>query len=431
MNNSQEEILHDPIVSRIPFFYGWLIVLISLTASILSSPAQTYGISVFNPFLREDLNLTHSQLSGAYMLGTLCASLLIYYVGSLIDRHGLRRTMISVVVIFGIACLFMSRVSSLFMLFLAFFMLRLTGQGALGLLTGNSVAMWFLRRLGKVTGIMNVILMLVIAVAPALFLWMIETFTWRMSYMIFGLVIWAVMLPLLLIFFRNRPEDVGQRMDGSEKDIPGEPSFFNFERDRSKQDWDDFTLKQAMRTRAYWILISLNVLWAMAITAITFHLIPLFEFQGLSKGVAIATFTSFALGGAGMQLIGGFLADRFRLNILLAISTIGFAVGLLFLVFLQSPWMGHAYAIIFGVSQGLFGVVLGTIWVRYYGREHLGKIRGTATTAIVLGSSIGPYLMGLTFDQTMSYSPSLSFFIFCSGIMAIAVWFATPPRRLL
>jgi MFS family permease len=220
-------------------------------------------------------------------------------------------------------------------------------------------------------------------------------------------------------------------MDGTDKDSPFELPFFNSEGERFLHNREDFTLKQAMRTRAYWILISLNVLWAMAITAITFHLIPLFAFQGLSKGVAIATFTSFALGGAGMQLIGGFLADRFRLNILLAISTIGFAVGLLFLIFLQSPWMGHAYAIIFGVSQGLFGVVLGTIWVRYYGREHLGKIRGTATTAIVLGSSIGPYLMGLTFDQTMSYSPSLSFFIICSGVMAIAVWFATPPRRLL
>jgi MFS family permease len=424
-SNSLPEIQNDdPIVSKVPFFYGWLMVIITLTATILSSPAQTYGISVFNPFLRLELNLSHSQISGAYMFGTLIASLPMSFIGVIVDRYGLRRSMTTVVIFFGIACVFMSQVTSLIALFFAFLMLRMTGQGALGLLTGNTVPMWFLRRLGRVTGAMNVVILAAISVIPAIFLWMINAFSWRTSYLIFAAVIWVVMMPLMLIFFRNRPEDIGQSIDGSrqfgETDAPAS--------EVAGSDQGSLNLKQATRTRAYWLLLGLNVLWAMAVTAITFHLIPLFEYHGLTEGIAVGTFTTLALSAAGMQLLGGFLADRYQLNTLLAISSLGFAVALVFLVSMRTAWMGFVYATIIGASQGLLAVVGGTIWVRYYGRSHLGKIRGTAMTAIVLGSSIGPFLMGYTFDQMASYSPSLLFFLVCFVIMAVGMLFATPPR---
>jgi MFS family permease len=402
-------------------------VFIALTATILSSPAQTYGISVFNPFLRQDLNLSHSQISGAYMLGTSIASIPMFFVGLMMDRYGLRRTMTVVVILFGIACVIMSQVTNLIALFFAFFMLRMTGQGSLGLLASNTVPMWFLRRLGKVTGAMNVIVLATISIIPALFLWMINAFNWRMSYAIFGVVIWVVMMPLLLIFFRNRPEDIGQIIDGSIQDQQDEGRLIKIENRSDSTERSTLSLKQAIRTRSYWLLMSMNVLWAMTFTAITFHLIPLFEHQGLTKEVAVGTFTTFALSAAGMQLIGGFLADRFRLNILLVLGYFGLAAGLVFLILMRASWMGLAYALIFGASQGLLGVVGATIWVRYYGRQHLGKIRGTSTTAMVLGSSVGPFLMGYTFDQTASYSPSLLFFLICTVIMAVALWFATPP----
>jgi MFS family permease len=430
MNNNfpssslQENRKDDRIVSKVPFFYGWLMVFITLTATILSSPAQTYGISVFNPFLRLELSLSHSQLSGAYMFGTLIASLPMSFVGMFVDRYGLRRSMTIVVILFGFACVIMSQVTSLIALFFAFLMLRTTGQGALGLLTGNTVPMWFLRRLGRVTGAMNVIILAAISIIPALFLWMINSFTWRTSYLIFAGIIWIVMMPLLLIFFRNRPEDIGQAIDGSHQIDQKEDLI-------SEEDGPDrgvLTLKEALRTRTYWILLGFNNLWAMAVTAITFHLIPLFEYQGLTEGIAVGTFTTLALSAAVMQLIGGFLADRYRLNRLLTISSLGFAIGLIFLAAMQTAWMGFVYAAIIGASQGLLAVVGGTIWVRYFGRPHLGKIRGTAMTAIVLGSSIGPFLMGFTFDQTASYSPSLLFFLVCFVIMAVGLLFATPPR---
>ena len=108
-------------MSRLPFFYGWLMVPAVMLISICTSPGQTYGGAVFNPYLREALGLSNSELSGAYMAGTVWASLPLTYIGALMDRYGPRRTLMGVVFVFGIACFGVTLVSGLFTLFIAFF----------------------------------------------------------------------------------------------------------------------------------------------------------------------------------------------------------------------------------------------------------------------------------------------------------------------
>ena len=88
-------------MSRLPFFYGWVMLPVVTLISICTSPGQTYGIAVFNPYLREALSLSNSELSGAYALGTILASLPLTYVGALMDRYGPRRVLFGVVFLFG------------------------------------------------------------------------------------------------------------------------------------------------------------------------------------------------------------------------------------------------------------------------------------------------------------------------------------------
>ena len=135
------------LARRLPFFYGWAMLPIAMLAQALTIPGQTVGVSVFNISFRETLNLSHTQLSGAYALGTLLASLPQAWIGSLMDRFGIRRVMAAVGVLLGLACIFVSQANSLAWLFLGFFGLRLFGQGALSLSASNSLGMWFRARL--------------------------------------------------------------------------------------------------------------------------------------------------------------------------------------------------------------------------------------------------------------------------------------------
>jgi MFS family permease len=378
------------------------------------------------------LDLSHSQLTGAYMLGTFLASLPQPWIGRLMDRLGIRRLMTIVVFLFGLACFFTAGVRNLVMLFFAFFFLRMLGQGAMMLLGTNTPAMWFRKRLGFVSGIMSLGMSGGTAILPPLLLLSIGRVGWRGTYMILGVAVWVVMMPLLAFLFRNRPEEVGQRVDGKlnaneaptvaagPSDLPG---------GNPAAEEPGLTLKEAQRTRAYWIMLLASAAWSMILTAVFFNIIPVFTSQGLSEADAATTFTTLSIVAAAMQFVGGVLADRLPLTWMLSASLAFLIAGIAFLMNANTVVLGHAYAVMIGVTQGLFMAVGNVLWLRYYGRAHLGQIRGSVVTAIVAGSSAGPFVMGFTYDQFGDYRWSLIFFIAVLAPLAIAAFFATPPAR--
>ena len=151
----EDSLSRDWIVSRVPFFYGWGMLPIVLMIQVATGPGQTYGVSVFNPYIRRALDLSHSEISGAYMLGTSLASLPMISVGALMDRYGPRRILVGVVLLFGLACVGISQATGWVTVFLSFLMLRMLAQGSMGLLTPNTLDMWFNARLGFAGGVVT------------------------------------------------------------------------------------------------------------------------------------------------------------------------------------------------------------------------------------------------------------------------------------
>lgn len=410
------------LAKKLPFYYGWVMLPIAMLAAIATSPGQTYGVSIFNESIREALSLSHSQLTGAYMVGTLLAALPQSYIGSLTDRFGIRRVMFAVVILFGFACMFMAQVQAFLMLFVAFFLIRLLGQGALSLMASNTLAMWFQLRLGTVAGLMNMGVAGAIALTPPLFLLLINQLGWRGAYIALGVLVWLLLLPLLLFLYRNRPEDIGQMLDGRSATVISTAL-------KESTNEISFSLREAMHTRAYWILLAVSAAFALIITAVFFNIVPIFTDHGLTDANAAATYTTVAIALAITQLLGGVLADRFQLNWLAALCIISIAVGLSMLNGAETVMVAQLYALFIGIGQGLFGAVTNTVWVRYFGRTHLGSIRGSVTMAMVAGSSAGPFIMGVTYDLFGSYEFSLNLFTALLVPLAIAAFWATPPQK--
>lgn len=410
----------DWVVSRVPFFYGWVMLPVAMLIQMATSPGQTFGVSVFNPFLRDALSLSQSAFSGAYMLGTFLASFPQTYVGALMDRFGLRRTLIVVVTVFGLACFWMSQVSGVVTLFVAFLFLRMLGQGAMGLLSANTVAMWFNRRLGFTSGVMSIGMALASGGMPAFGLWLIGGFGWRWAYAILGLVVWIVMFPVLAVFYRNKPEDVGQIPDG--KTTLTEAA-------QKAEDARSFSLSEAMKTRAYWIGAAAIAHWSMIGTGIQFHLVQIFLDRGMTTGDAAVAFSVLAGAGACGRLVGGILADRLPLNGLLAVAPAILAVGVFLLIQMSDMTSVWIFGGAIGVGQGVLQSVHTTLWVRYYGRVHLGKIRGSLSTITVAASSLGPFAMGFAYDTFGSYSEILWIFMAIVATMAFVGMWATKPKH--
>ena len=411
------------LAKRLHFYYGWLIVPVSILGSFATSPGQTYMVSIFNPSFREALGLSLTQLTGAYMLGTVLASIPQPYIGYWSDRVGIRRMLILVVVLLSLACVFIAQANSLLMLAMAFFFLRMFGQGALELLSTNMLPMWFRERLGRVSGIKNVVVSLMIGIIPISVLAVIKLVGWRGAYILAGAIVLGVMLPVALFIYVGRPEDIGEEVEGAN----APQAAVNTELRESASD-EDFTLKEAMRSRAYWILVSSRIAWSAIVTAITFNLLPIFTELGLSEESAAGMFSLLMIGSAIFMILGGALADRVALNWLSfgALGLFSVAVGALILLPPNAAIL--SYTLLLGIGLGLFGGLSNTVWVRYFGRTHLGKIRGSVFTAVVAGSSVGPFLMGFSFDRSGDFQSALIVAAVVLAVLAVAGLWATPPK---
>jgi len=413
------------LVRRIPFYYGWIILPVSILAAVLTSPGQTYMVSVFNPSFRDSLNLSLSQLTGAYMFGTILASLPQSYIGVWIDRFGIRRMLFLIVTLFSLACVFIAQVNSLPMLFLAFMFLRMFGQGALELLSVNMLPMWFRSTLGTVSGIRNVAVNLLIGAVPIGILALINQVGWRSTYIMAGASVFIVMIPVAYFFYINRPEDIRQTIDGD-----AQPVETDQKNNSAPAPENEYSLKMAMGTRSYWILTASWFAWAAIATGITFNLLPIFTTKGLTEEQAAAAFTALMVVSAVFQIIGGVFADRIALRWLAFGSLLLYSIAVGALLFVPSNAFVLIYTLVLGVAQGLFGGLGNTVWVRYFGREHLGKIRGSVWTAAVAGSSVGPFLMALSYDQTGDFTISLLTIAIILFGLAIAGLWATPPAKI-
>ncbi len=414
---------------RSGLYYGWVMLPVAALLQMASSPGQTFGVSVFNSPIRESLGLGHSQITGSYLLASLLAAAPMPLVGWMMDRVGLRKTSLAAVILLAVACLIVSQATGLVTLTIGFFLLRTFGQGSLSLLGNNTLAMWFSRRLGLVSGLTGIGMSGAVAFAPAIYLALIDQLGWRTAYVTLGLANCVVLVPVLLFVFRDSPEEIGQTIDGLTDSSQKHTTDSASSAVPAPHISDSLTLTEAWQTRSYWIGLVIGSMWGMIATAVFFNIVPLFEWQGLTAGQAAATFTTFAISMAIVQLLGGMLADRLPLNLLMSASVAGLLVGILVLWNVDSMWIGHVYAFLFGASQGLLIAVNNTFWPRYFGRAHLGQIRSSVWTATVAGCSFGPFAMGLSIDYLDSYNPSLALFAALLSVGTIAALFAIPPGR--
>jgi MFS family permease len=280
--------------------------------------------------------------------------------------------------------------------------------------------MWFREKLGTVTGIVSSGFSISMAVIPPFFLYLINRLGWRSAYMLLGFLVWVILLPLIRLVYVNRPEEVGQQIDG----LTGAQQE---ERQHSQVEGDSFTLQQARKTYSYWIALVGPALWAMIITAVFFNLLSIFDSQGVTPIVAAATYTTYAATSLVTQLALGPVANKGPLQILLMASMATLAGGVVVLIYATTPLLAHAYAVVIGLSTGLISLVGGTLLPRYFGRKHLGKLRGTVLTAQVAGSSLGPFITGALFDLTGSFQISLWIFVGLLVPAAVVSFWARQP----
>lgn len=426
-------------------FYGWVILGIAGVATFATSPGQSYLVGKFNASIEETLGIGETTLTGAYAIATFAAAVPLLYVGRLADRFGPRVLMGVSALALGGACWAIGYAQGPISLTLCYFLLRLSGQGALGLSASHSTAMWFERKLGTATGAKMFAMPLAILVLPPATSWLIETYAWRTAYAMLGVGVWLSVLPLVVVLHRNKPEDIGQRVDGDPPYDPvpdvhprahpeaeliagsaiEQPLAIDLVEDHDQREAARlfaarthagdagtgaaappgevcFTRPQAMRTGAYWIIAVAMTTNALVATAFVFLLRKLADDVGLGPGADDRLLAIFGAAAIFFGIIAGVITDRLAprwvigsASALLGVTCAAFALAGSAPA-QQSPGLAIALAwgsmVCLSASQSLMFVGGSTLFARFFGRPHHGAIRASLTFFMVSGTSAGPFL---------------------------------------
>lgn len=416
---------------KIPFFYGWVILVASTVGVLASAPGQTMGVSTFTDYLIEHIHINRNQISSAYMIGTIGSSFLLTWAGKQYDKYGARWTTIGAAILLAFTLFFLSQSDRIIRLFIKeqgsvyytfisisvmvflFFLLRFSGQGVLTMVSRNMLMKWFIARRGLVNGIASVLITLGFSIAPLTFDWLIQGTSWRYAWIIMAGGIGVIFLLFALVFFRDNPEDLGMIPDG-EKHGHREGKV-------TIRPFKQFSLTEARKTLPFWLFSLPLAIYALYITGFSFHLVSIFENAELDRDKALAVFIPISFMSVGISFFGGWISDRIFLKYLLYFFLTGELIALISLANMNDGIYYYGFIVGHGMANGLYNVLMTVTWPRFYGRQNLGRISGFVMSLIVFFSAIGPVLFSFSLTRLGSYSFAsffLAIFIFVLLILS-------------
>ncbi|WOJ97056.1 MFS transporter [Congregibacter brevis] len=373
-------------------------------------------MAVFTDTFIEVLDLTRTQVSMAYLVGTVASSLFLTRAGRWYDLYG-GRIMIAgsaaalgamVLVISGVDVLSQllggSTVVTFALLLFAFFGVRFFGQGVLTSCSRNVLLLWFVKRRGLVSGIRSVFVSFGFAIAPLAIAFLITSFGWRGALWFMGLTVGLGFALMALVFIRDNPASCSLQADGVD------PS----DQDDAPVEAPSKTLDQARRSPIFWIYSLSLGMHALFGTALVFHVVAVFGESGLSAGVAFGYFLPAAVFSTASNLIASSFVDRYRLKPFLVCMLCVLSIGAIGLINLEHVWGYWVLAAGFGVGGGLWGVVSNLAFIRFFGPLHLGAVSGFNASISVFASAIGPAAFSLAVDHLGSYNAAAQI---CLGML--------------
>jgi MFS family permease len=374
-------------------FFGWRMVVLASITGAMTGPGQTIGVSVFIDHFIEDLGISRSEVSTAYLIGTLGAALVLPSIGRRIDHIGVRKAMMAIAFAFGLALVGMAGVTGLVALAVGFFAIRLFGQGSLSLASTLAVTHWFERKRGLALGITATATSILMSLVPVLLNVVIEAYSWRTAWIVAAVMVWVIVIPIARFGLIDRPVDVGQHADGDtvDADVPVVSVRASA------------TRAEAVRTGRFWILAAASSAVGLLSTALNFHQISMLGEAGLSATEAAVMFLPQVIGAAVAGVFFGYLADRLTGRSLIPIVMGLLGLSLLLTLTLAPGITVIAYAISLGAAGGATRTVSTTLLPRWFGLGHIGAIQGTSTLITVASTALGPVLFAITRDGFGSY----------------------------
>ena len=362
----------------------------------MTLPGQTAGVSVFFDPITADLGVSRTLASIAYGTGTLAGILPAPLIGRWIDRRGPRLTATIIAGGLALACAFMAMVQSAMMLLVGFALLRGAAIGGLSLVSQHVVNLWFVRRRGIAAAAASLGLAAGAVIFPKLIDGLISLYGWRGAYLALAGLVALTILPVAAALFRDRPEKFGLSTDAG---LPPDTD--------KRAEEPSFTREQALRTGVFWLLCAAGFLTNAIGTALLLNHFSIMQTAGIARSDALLLLSLLAGVQAIATLGTGFLVDRFEPRRLVPLAMAMLAAASALPAFGNGIAVSSLYALCLGGAYGSQQAISAAGYAQYFGRDHLGAIRGASFVFGIAGAAIGPLPFAASLDWTGSYAAVL------------------------
>jgi MFS family permease len=393
------------------FLYGWWIVFVAAVGLFMGyGPVVTFTFGVFLRMLNQEFGWSRGDISQAFSISLLVMSFAFPVVGRLVDRFGARKVIIPSILLFGLGLMSLSLLSgNIWQFYAVYILLGLAGGGTAPVPYSNVLSHWFDKRRGLALGLAMVGLGLGAFVMPSLAQMLLVSLGWRHAYILFGVMVMVVTIPVVGLFLKETPEMVGLRPDG-ETSNPTSAT--------ASEQKIGMNAQEAWQTPTFWILVSAFFLMSASVHGCLIHLVSLLTDRGISPQHAAAATSLFGAALLFGRVGAGYLLDHFFASSVALCFFCGAALGFLLLWSGVTGTVAFIAAFLVGLGMGAEGDIIAYLISRYFGLRAFGEIYGYAFGAFTLGGVFGPLLMGKGFDATGSYSLGLGVFVIATLIAA-------------
>jgi MFS family permease len=416
------------------FYYGWVIVALAMISMSFWFGIRT-TFSVFFVALIDHFHWSRAEAAGAQSIAMLVYMIMAPMVGTLVDRIGPRKTILPGIFLTGVGFLLCTQIGSLLQFYIFFGAIVGIGVTCLSIAPFTVLlAHWFEHRRGTANGLASI----GIGTGTLLFVpfiqYLISFKGWPFAYLIFGLLVLIIPLPLNALFLRHTPKELGLFPDGGSSNTVEDIELKKGSQTGmvdSSSPAGEMRFQDILRSPRFWCLLLFPSLVSFGVYFIIVHHVKYLTDLGVDKIRAASLFAGAGALSVGFRFFWGWFSDRSGREVAFTLGMICFTLGVLFLLLFQTiraaPIL-YLFATFFGSGWGASAPLFMSISADLYKGKHFGWIYGTLEGVLGIGAALGAYLGGVIFDRTGNYFWAFILIMIFNLISIPLAWIVAPRK---
>ena len=430
-------------------YYGWIIVAVGLVSMAFWTGIRS-SFSIFYVALLEDFPWSRGESAGVQSLALITYTILAPLVGGLIDRFGPRRVIVPGILILSLGLILCGSIETLTQFYIFYGVVAGAGITCIAIVSYSAIlAHWFEKKRGLASGIAVSGMGLGTFFMVPLSQHFISLWGFRFSFVLLGILVLIVLLPLNGIFLRHKPQELGLYPDGLDGPISapmgvrrppsslprrGPPSSLprrGGTENSVNMKTEDWTLRRAMETRRFWALVLFPFFAFIGLFIIHVHNVKFLVDQGIDKMTAAYIYAMVGVVSSVFRIFWGWLSDRIWREITYSLGTVCICLGIGSLLLMEitgQQALSYPFFIFFGMGWGVTAPLFMSIAADLFKGKGFGLIYGIVEGGIGVAGAIGAWSAGFIFDRTQSYEWAFILGIIVVIISGFLAWVAAPRK---